>query len=287
MRSRNTLRDYDYEHNGAVHAEAEARVAYRTARDRQQAKLRSLQEAAAALEAEIAGTQAAMQATGAQTGDRRSTTPRQGSLVRDFLSRQGSEGEILQSPGPPWQEANALANDLANDLTSERSARSQPRSHAERPYERMLEEATAQLDLDAAERPPLGRQYSERSQDTLHELEAISSHLDLLRARLDATEAKLDAAEGGASPLDAALRNTLAQIHGDCAKVISAGGTYSAAGRPMKVRPLDGMPTAELVSARDMARHTRKMLVVAAEGLLARIGEAVARFDRLKYTVGS
>lgn len=85
-------------------------------------------------------------------------------------------------------------------------------------------------------------------------------------------------------PLLQALRSELAQVHGDCTKLLSTGGalvTVGAPPLPHAPAALDGISTGELVSGQQNARAKRKALVGRAQALSSRIEDQVQHIDQL------
>mmetsp|Transcript_73910 Transcript_73910/g.123444 ORF Transcript_73910/g.123444 Transcript_73910/m.123444 type:complete len:269 (-) Transcript_73910:474-1280(-) len=136
------------------------------------------------------------------------------------------------------------------------------------------------------EPPLLTRRFSARSEQVVRELEVVASQLSKLELLADEAGRLLDRMEAGAMPLQPSLRNTLAQLHGDCARLLSIGGRLLSAadesGAAPNVRALDAFTTGDIASAREAVRSNRKVLVQAAETLSSRLASQVKRYDTLK-----
>lgn len=106
----------------------------------------------------------------------------------------------------------------------------------------------------------------------------------------DDADSKLDGIEQGHEVAQApALRRQLAQLQTDCVKLVEAGGRLTPTAESLGPTSVgasshfqaDGMGSAELARVRESARHTRKALLVLANGLCARLSSQVARCDCL------
>jgi len=142
----------------------------------------------------------------------------------------------------------------------------------------------APADSDERRKPQLSRRLSARSEQVVLELELVKTQLAKLRALASEASLLLDSMEAGRLPLQPSVRNTLAQLYGDCNRILSIGGrllSVAANEDALSIRAHDDFNTSDIVSARGMARSTRKTLVDEAEALAAALGSQIERYDLL------
>lgn len=127
--------------------------------------------------------------------------------------------------------------------------------------------------------PKLNKWYSMKSQLAINELDQVRQRLDTLGTTVKAAEDEIAVAKaGGDGQIDPALRDLLAQVHGDTMRLLSSGGPLLTTG-DAPTPPLDAITTSELESGRVDARAERKALVLRAEALSERVQAAITSID--------
>ena len=129
--------------------------------------------------------------------------------------------------------------------------------------------------------PGLKKFYSMRSKMALDDLNHVRNGLETLSQAASEVLAEVEAAAKEGRSVDAAVRDVLAQLHGDCMRLVSTGGALLSTGAEATT-PLDAIHTGELESGKDDARAERKVLVNRAEALASKVEALIGKIDAQK-----
>ena len=194
-----------------------------------------------------------------------------GSRVAAKLQGGASDkGKSASAPKAPTPASGTGANGSSSAPPSSPPPQQQPTEASEEDQVSPLPNM-ANLKVDAAAAQNSGaarlqRQYSVRSQVTVDTLEQLE--LEVLEMQTLQAEAENTLSSTPGDQLDPALRNSLAQLHGNANKLLATR--------------IDAILTSELVSGRDDARAKRKALIKVVEELIEKVEGLVKQFDKAR-----
>ena len=183
-------------------------------------------------------------------------------------SRSPPTAAASDGPEKPQQQQQQQRRQQQQQQTPA-SASAPPEPHAEDGLGEMPDISKLGINTSAAAASAIGRrdrQYSVRSLATVETLEQLELEVAAMQKQSGEAEQLLQTTPG--DQLAPALRNELAQLHGNANKILATR--------------IDAILTGELVSGKDDARAKRKALIKVVEGLIETVEAQVKRYDKAR-----